>query len=214
MQPDACGNTAIATQMITVTDNEVPVFATPPVNTTVDCIGDVPAMTTLGYTDNCDAAGSVTGTDSAPSGTCPAVITRTWTITDACGNSAIATQIITVIDQEVPVFATPPVNTTVDCIGDVPAMTTLGYTDNCDAAGSVTGTDSAPSGTCPAVITRTWTITDACGNSAIATQIITVIDQEVPVFATPPVNTTVDCIGDVPAMTTLGYTDNVMRLVQ
>ena len=49
-------------------------------------------------------------------------------------------------DQTAPVFTTPPANVTVECIGDVPAMTALGYTDNCDAAGSVTGTDSAPSG--------------------------------------------------------------------
>src|SRR6187551_2477122 len=205
---DACGNTARATQTITVLDKTAPVFATPPTNTTVECIGDVPAMTTLGYTDNCDAAGSVTGSDSAPSGTCPAVITRTWTVTDACGNTARATQTITVLDKTAPVFATPPTNTTVECIGDVPAMTTLGYTDNCDAAGSVTGSDSAPSGTCPAVITRTWTVTDACGNTARATQTITVLDKTAPVFATPPTNTTVECIGDVPAMTTLGYTDN------
>src|SRR6185295_11584553 len=205
---DACGNIATASQLITVFDKTAPVFAAPPANTTVECIGDVPAMTTLGYTDICDAAGSVTGSDSAPAGTCPAVITRTWSFTDACGNIATASQLITVFDKTAPVFAAPPANTTVECIGDVPAMTTLGYTDNCDAAGSVTGSDSAPSGTCPAVITRTWTVTDACGNTARATQTITVIDKTAPVFATPPTNTTVECIGDVPAMTTLGYTDN------
>ena len=38
-----------------------------------------------------------------------------------CGNTATATQTITVLDQTAPVFATPPANATVECIGDVPA---------------------------------------------------------------------------------------------
>ena len=67
-------------------------------------------------------------------------------VTDACGNTATATQTITILDQTAPVFITAPANVTVECIGDVPAMTHLHYTDNCDAPGSVIGTDSAPSG--------------------------------------------------------------------
>ena len=92
-------------------------------NVSVMCL----PMTALAYTDNCDPAGSVTGTDSAPSGTCPAVITRTWIVTDACGNTATATQTITILDQTAPVFVAPPANATVECIGDVPAMTHLLY---------------------------------------------------------------------------------------
>jgi hypothetical protein len=34
----------------------MPVFATPPVDVTVDCVGEVPAMTDLGWTDNCDGS--------------------------------------------------------------------------------------------------------------------------------------------------------------
>jgi hypothetical protein len=198
---DCANNTATWDYVYTIDDKIPPAFAVPPADITVECISDVPAMTSLDYTDNCDAAGSVTGTDSAPSGTCPATITRTWTFTDACGNSATASQIITILDQTAPVFAAAPADITVDCIADVPAMTSLDYTDNCDAAGSVTGTDSAPSGTCPATFTRTWTFTDACGNNATATQIITILDQTAPVFAAAPADITVDCIGNVTAMT-------------
>lgn len=91
-------------------------------------------------------------------------ITRTWTYTDACGNNATVTQTITVIDTQAPVFAAAPVDVTVECIGDVPVAGMLGYTDNCDAAGSVLGTDVSNGGSCPEIITRTWTYTDACGN--------------------------------------------------
>src|SRR4029079_12604387 len=107
---------------------------------------------------------------------------------------------ITIHDQTAPVFAASPANVTVECIGDVPAMTSLSYTYNCDAPGSVTGTDSAPTGSCPSLITRTWTFADACGNSETATQTITIHDQTAPVFAASPANVTVECIGDVPAM--------------
>ena len=51
------------TQIITVDDNTAPVIAAAPAAITVDCIGDVPAMVSLAWTDNCDAGGSVAGVD-------------------------------------------------------------------------------------------------------------------------------------------------------
>ena len=207
---DACGNNATVTQTITVNDTQVPIFAVPPADVTVECIGDVPAMTDLGWTDNCDGAGMVTGTDAAiVGGNCGGTITRTWTYTDACGNNATATQTITVDDTQAPVMAAAPADVTVECIGDVPAMTDLGWTDNCDGAGMVTGTDAAiVGGNCGGTITRTWTYTDACGNTSTTTQTITVDDTQAPVMAVPPADITVECSGDVPAMTDLGWTDN------
>src|SRR5688500_7237630 len=131
-------------------------------------------MAALAYTDNCVPNGTVIGTDSAPVGTCPTIITRTWTFTDSCGNSSLVTQLITVTDTVAPVFAAPPAPISVQCISDVPPIVSLAYTDNCNAPGSVMGTDSAPVGNCPAVITRTWTFTDSCGNVSTATQLITI----------------------------------------
>ncbi|XOV68834.1 MAG: PKD domain-containing protein [Fluviicola sp.] len=205
---DVCGNQITVDQIITVQDITAPVMAAAPADVTVECIGDVPAMTDLGWTDNCDGAGTVTGVDVSDGQSCPETITRTWTYTDACGNTSSTSQTITVIDTQAPVFAGVPAATQVECIGDVPAMISLNYTDNCDAAGSVMGTDVSDGQTCPETITRTWTYTDACGNTATETQTITVIDTQAPVFAAPPANVTVQCIGDVPAMTDLGWTDN------
>eukprot|EP00353_Schmidingerella_taraikaensis_P001121 CAMPEP_0185596404 /NCGR_PEP_ID=MMETSP0434-20130131/80735_1 /TAXON_ID=626734 ORGANISM="Favella taraikaensis, Strain Fe Narragansett Bay" /NCGR_SAMPLE_ID=MMETSP0434 /ASSEMBLY_ACC=CAM_ASM_000379 /LENGTH=1678 /DNA_ID=CAMNT_0028224905 /DNA_START=575 /DNA_END=5607 /DNA_ORIENTATION=+ len=205
---DACGNNATETQIITVNDTQAPVFAAPPAALNVQCAGDVPAMVNLGWTDNCDGAGSVTGSDVSDGLSCPETITRTWTYTDACGNNATETQIITVNDTQAPVFNAPPVALNVQCAGDVPAMTNLDWTDNCDGNGSVAGSDVSDGLSCPETITRTWTYTDACGNNATETQIITVNDTQAPVFAAPPANLTVECAGDVPAMTNLGWTDN------
>ncbi len=205
---DACGNTATETQIITVNDTQAPVFAAAPANATYECIGDVPAMAGLAWTDNCDGAGTDAGTEVSDGLTCPETITRTWTYTDACGNTATETQIITVHDTQAPVLAAAPANATYECIGDVPAMAGLGWTDNCDGTGTVAGSEVSDGLTCPETITRTWTYTDACGNTATETQTITVHDTQAPVFAAPPANVTVECAGDVPAMTDLGWTDN------
>jgi gliding motility-associated-like protein len=206
---DACGNIGTAQQIITVDDNVNPIFAAAPANITVDCIGNVPAMTNLGYTDNCDAPGNVPGVDAAlVGGNCGGTITRTWTYTDACGNVGTAQQIITVDDNVAPVLTAAPANVNVECATDVPAMINLNWTDNCDGAGNVMGVDVSDGNTCPEVITRTWTYTDACGNVATQTQTITVQDVTNPVFAAPPVDITVECAGDVPAIVNLNWTDN------
>jgi len=179
---DACGNIATETQTITVLDTQAPVFAAPPVALNVQCAGDVPAMTNLGWTDNCDGAGNVAGADVSDGLTCPETITRTWTYTDACGNTATETQIITVNDTQAPVFAAPPANVTVECAGE---MTNLGWTDNCDGAGNVAGNDVSDGLSCPETITRTWTYTDACGNNATISQTIIVDDTTPPTASNP-----------------------------
>ncbi len=210
---DACGNAAIvATQVITIDDTTVPVMASPPGAVTVECIAEIPSMTSLGWTDNCDGSGVVLGSDGLQSGgNCGGTITRSWTYTDACGNAAIvATQVITIDDTTVPVMASPPGAVTVECIAEIPSMTSLGWTDNCDGSGVVLGSDGLQSGgNCGGTITRSWTYTDACGNAAIvATQVITIDDTTVPVMASPPGAVTVECIAEIPSMTSLGWTDN------
>ncbi|MCF8239103.1 MAG: hypothetical protein K9I85_13160, partial [Saprospiraceae bacterium] len=204
---DACGNASTETQIITIGDDIPPVFDAPPAALTIQCSADIPAMIDLDWTDNCDGAGSVTGTDTSDGNTCPEVITRTWTYTDACGNASTETQIITINDDIPPVFDTPPVAIAIQCIADLPTMIDLAWTDNCDGTGSVTGTDASDGNTCPEIITRTWTYTDACGNASSETQIITINDDTPPVFDTPPAAIAVQCIADLPAMIILAWTD-------
>ncbi len=59
--------------------------------------------------DNCDTAPVVTFSDSIAAGSCPQAftITRTWTVTDACGNSASEVQIIEVEDTTGPDLTIP-----------------------------------------------------------------------------------------------------------
>ena len=210
---DDCGNPAVTrTQIITIDDTQAPVLADAPADVTVECIEDVPAMISLAYTDNCSDAGTVLGVDGPLVGdACGGTITRTWNVSDDCGNPAVTrTQIITIDDTQAPVLADAPAAVTVECIEDVPDMISLAYTDNCSDAGTVLGVDGPLVGdACGGTITRTWNVSDDCGNPAVTrTQIITIDDTQAPVLADAPAAVTVECIEDVPDMISLAYTDN------
>jgi hypothetical protein len=121
-----------------------------------------------------------------PQCTCPEefTINRTWTATDACGNSSTCTQVITVDDSTAPMMTCPD-NITIECTAvTLPANTGMASaTDNCDIAPVVTYSDiTVASMSCPQeyTINRTWTATDACGNSSTCAQVITVDDSTPP----------------------------------
>ncbi|NNT72403.1 gliding motility-associated C-terminal domain-containing protein, partial [Flavobacterium sp. IMCC34852] len=209
---DACGNSSSVSQTITVSDTIAPVAPEAPADVTVACAGDVPAMISLTAIDNCSGEITAQGVDTVTQGNCPNSfsVTRTWTFTDACGNSSSVSQTITVIDTIAPVAPEAPADVTVACAGDVPAMISLTAIDNCSEEITVQGVDSTVQGDCPNsfVVTRTWTFTDACGNSSSVSQTITVNDTIAPVVPEAPANVTVACAGEVPAMISLTATDN------
>jgi hypothetical protein len=204
---DGSGNTAAATQTVTVTDNTPPSIAAPP-DATYTCMSEVPALNAADANrgavfdengnqlppgppfDNCGnpavtVSESSTGAGSAAS---PRIITRVFTATDGSMNSSNATQIITVIDSEAPTI-TAPANATADTgpgaasCGTTVALGTPVTADNC---AGVTVTRS-PSGDTFAVGTTevVWTATDAAGNTATATQQVTVNDNTVPTITAP-----------------------------
>ncbi|MDZ7879491.1 MAG: SdrD B-like domain-containing protein, partial [Saprospiraceae bacterium] len=153
-------------------DLVAPVLAGVPLDITVEC-SSVPAIATATAMDNCTTNPTVTSTEARTNGTCPDsyTLTRTWTATDACGNTATASQIVTVIDLTAPVLANVPVNMTLACEQVVPTAATPTVTDNCDANATVTMAETTPTAT---TIVRTWTATDACGNTSTASQTMTI----------------------------------------
>lgn len=205
---DVCNNTISVTQTITIDDITAPVMDPEPVDVNVQCTADIPPMVNLNWTDNCDGAGVVTGTDVSNGSTCPEIITRTWTYSDACGNTATRSQIITIHDTEYPVLEAAPADLNVQCYTDVPSMAGINWTDNCAGAGTITGVEVSSGTTCPEVLTRTWTYTDDCGNTSTETQTITIHDTEAPVLAAAPANLAVQCSNDVPAMVGINWSDN------
>lgn len=126
--------------------------------------------------------------------------TKTWTVTDACGNtSAQFVQTITIVDNTAPTWTTAAgsLNRTVDC-GDVAALAAANAlmpaaTDNCDITltpAKVNGIFAV--GACPnaGFYTNTFTVTDDCGNTSTTfTQVIIVTDLSSPILNSPAAQT-------------------------
>ncbi|WP_426430274.1 gliding motility-associated C-terminal domain-containing protein [Winogradskyella sp. HB-48] len=174
---DACGNETVHTQTITVQDTTAPTFnETLPADVTVECDA-VPTAEALTANDNCGDA-TVTFEEEITSGACIGdyIIERTWTASDACGNDTTHIQIITVQDTTAPTVVTPiDENITASC-DDIPEVPNLVFEDACSNNISVSfNEDSTQTNDFEDYsITRTWTVTDDCGNEAIFTQNIDV----------------------------------------
>ena len=198
---DDCGNASSCDQTVSVVDDEPPVM-TCPADVTVNCEDDRSSANTgaASATDNCDDIVDIVESDSVAAGTCPQeeVITRTWTGTDNCGNASSCDQIVSVVDDESPAITCPD-DVTVNCEDDRSSANTGGptATDNCDREIDFTESDSVAAGSCPqeAVITRTWTGTDDCGNASSCDQTVSVVDDESPVITCPD-DVTVNCEDD------------------
>jgi gliding motility-associated-like protein len=121
-------------------------------------------------------------------------VTRTWTATDACGNTATTSQTINVVDTTAPVIATLPEASTISCPA-TPEFTQATATDECGSALTLTSEDVTTNGQCAGSysVTRTWTATDACGNTATTSQTINVVDTTAPVIAILPEASTISC---------------------
>jgi hypothetical protein len=184
---DGSGNIATATQLVTVLDNELPTIAAPAavtVNTDTGlCSASGVALGTPVTSDNCSVA-SVS--NNAPSVFLIGETLITWTVTDGSGNIATATQLVTVLDNELPTIAAPAavtVNTDTGlCSASDVALGTPGTSDNCSVA-SVS--NNAPASFPLGETVVVWTVTDGSGNTSTATQLVTVLDTELPVIVAP-----------------------------
>ena len=172
---DACGNEAVDIQVITVVDGAAPTFVEVPNDTTISCDAAVPASDVVAA-DDC---GSVTTSqaDVTLEGECAgsSTIERTFTATDPCGNSTSYVQTITVADTTAPVFTLVPADVTVSVYDDVP-VDMAEASDNCSSVTVLYSDETDGSATDYALIHRTFTAVDACGNSTSATQTITVLE--------------------------------------
>ena len=190
---DECGNVAQASQKITVTDNQPPVFTQVPADQTISCEEQIPAAGNVTVSDDCNPNITVDFNENVVSGACPQAYTiiRTWTATDECGNVAQASQKITVTDLKAPKFTKIPNSVTIECDETLPGLSgDVVATDNCDQHVDLTYTDTTVPGNCPQAYTliRTWVATDDCGNTATASQTIYVKDTKAPNIAFNPEN--------------------------
>jgi hypothetical protein len=199
---DDCGNTTIHEQVIELVDDAAPVIS-PVSEVTISC-NQLPNLTI----EAIDACGFVETNyeDQIIGSGCSYDIQRTWTASDACGNTSQVQQLIHVVDNQAPVFTFVPASFSLAC-GNLPAPQNPVVVDNCTngivpiLTVEITGTP------CQQIITRTWRAYDACGNMAIATQVVTIADNVAPVLVGVPPSVTLSC-PDLPVVPTVTANDN------
>ncbi|MBK8922692.1 MAG: HYR domain-containing protein [Saprospirales bacterium] len=208
---DMCGNTATATYTTKIDNTPPTAYALPPLGpyTCATLIPPANIDDVTGEVDNCGGTVTVTHVGDSPAPACSGTVTRTYRLTDMCGNSTAITQVIIVNDNVAPTWTTSAtaLDVTLEC-SDANGLTAAQAlfpeaTDNCDPNVSNRIKTSGPfvPGSCPqaGTYTNTWTVTDDCGNtSSVFTQIITIVDTQVPTWASVAgsLDKTVEC-GDV-----------------
>ncbi len=199
---DTSSNSSFCNQTVTIVDTQPPDLRCGP-DKHVECGAfwafDIPTAVDEHDLNNVliEVVATVTNV-AAPR--CPQIfsVTRTWRATDTCGNASFCNQTVTVVDTEPPElmchedkFAPP----TATWMLDNPSAV-----DNCDLNNVLievvaTVTNVLSGGPALFSVTRTWRVTDTCGNSSFCNQTVTVVITPV-----------IDCPGNIITHSTGGLT--------
>ena len=216
---DADGRTATCRQTVSVNtdgcgnDTTNPTITAPPDINVSSGAGNTGCTVSLddelghaetGDNSSCPVTVTITGIPAGNEFT-PGTYTLTYTATDAAGNTATDTQIVTVTDSTAPIIKAPA-DATYTCPSEVPAANPSQATrgdvfdnegnllppgspfDNCGVpVVTVTETNNGGTGsaTNPLIITRTFRATDSAGLFSEDVQTITVADGIAPTLNVP-----------------------------
>jgi gliding motility-associated-like protein len=149
--------------------------------------------------DNCSDYSVAFLGDQSNAQTCPETITRTYRITDACGNFTDVIQNIIVHDTIAP-WASNLTSIVLACIDELPAADIAlitDATDNCGLQSIIHLSDQSNNELCSEIITRTYRLQDACNNTFDVVQLFMIQDTIAP-LAPNPASIVVSCPGDIP----------------
>ena len=188
---DKSGNSSTAIQTVTVTDTEKPsIYRMGEISVVNDqgkCGAVVQLFTPYAW-DN--SGGPVAITNDAPAYFTVGSQLITWTATDIYGNFDTSTQLITVIDNELPTITTPADIRVSNDAGKCGATILLKQPETSDNCGIVIVSNDAPAFFPTGTTLVHWTVTDKVGYTASTTQTVVVTDDEKPVVI-PPATITV-----------------------
>jgi len=179
---DTSGNISKGTQIVTVIDTPIPEIVAPS-DVIVEATGISNTVVEIGGATTYDIIQVEAITSDSPDTFPLGETVITWTATDSSGNSATATQTVTVVDTTAPSVTAPnSIELEATSIDNTVEIGNPVYDDLVDII-SVTSDspDTFPLG--ETVIT--WTATDSSGNSATATQTVTVVDTTAPELIVP-----------------------------
>ncbi|MFB3096694.1 MAG: HYR domain-containing protein [Nitrosopumilaceae archaeon] len=180
---DAAGNSATSTQRIHIIDTTSPVLSVPE-----DIVAEATSADgrtlVIGEAITTDIITVASITNDAPDVFPLGETIVTWSTVDSSGNEITATQNITVIDTTSPTII-PPDDILVEATSLTANQVELGIVEGTDSVSEVSITNDAAKTFPFGETIVTWTATDAAGNSATATQKVTVIDTSPPKLAVP-----------------------------
>ena len=182
---DGNGNSATATQIVTVVDNVKPTITAPAsvaANTNSGCTATSVDLGTPTTSDNCTV---VSVTNNAPTAFPLGATTVIWTVTDGAGLTETATQIVTVTDNVPPTITAPAAISTFTNNSCTATGVVLGSPVTSDNCSVVSTTNNAPTAFPLGSTTVIWTVTDGAGLTATATQIVTITDNVPPTITAP-----------------------------
>ncbi|HRG67384.1 MAG TPA: gliding motility-associated C-terminal domain-containing protein [Saprospiraceae bacterium] len=185
-----------------VLDKEKPEVTNPPDDLEFECDMDVTKAPVLTITDNCDLnPKQVFKEVKEVLDACTKKITRTWEITDACGNTATEDQLIFIIDKTDPQFTKDPENKWVSCDKDLlkefndwlQAKGNAKATDLCGVVNWRTSYDHSPFKSCDSILGE-FIAADPCGHEVTKFAWFVVQDTSAPKFLIPSQNINLVCV--------------------
>jgi len=180
---DTSGNISQGTQVVTLVDTTDPEIIAPSdiVAEATDLSG---TMVELGEATAHDVMGIASITEHPPRFFVLGETTVTWIATDTSGNSASATQTVTIVDTTSPII-TAPDSITAEATSANSNIVVLGSPVSSDLVDIPSISNNAPD-TFPLGETAViWTAVDESGNSASATQTVTIVDTTSPELTMP-----------------------------
>ena len=196
MVTDVVGNTSACTATVLILDDTAPAISCPSNitqdNDTDNCSAVVNYTAPVG-TDNCTNPTTNLTTGLGDGGTfAVGTHVETYTVTDASGNTASCSFTVTINDTELPVINCPGNITQDHDAGNCSAVVTYTApvgTDNCPSTSTALTNGLGSGGTFPVGShTETYTVTDAAGNTASCSFLVTINDTEDPAFTCPSGN--------------------------
>ncbi|HYQ59138.1 MAG TPA: Ig-like domain-containing protein [Draconibacterium sp.] len=224
---DLCNDTLSATHRIIVDDQELPTVNCPPTITVTDGIvpaayADTAEFVAAGgsFDDNCGVVSFRHVGDVSDGGSDPEIITRTYEVTDYCGNVATCTQRIEIFltaDFVLECNGLPSLS--YECKADLPKYANLQQFS--DAGGyaysypydidSFWVVDVSNGNTCPEIINRTYYIRNENGDIESCTQRFTIDDITAPILEFTDKH--IYCDSTIPAYTWVADAKNYGAIV-
>ena len=225
---DQSGNTSTFTVYLEIIDDQAPVISNVPDDLTLAIDEPLPDPVTPEVTDACDDTPAIVFDEATVQEGCGAIVYLTWTATDDCGNVAVHTQTIYVLNNAGTDIIAPVISwnhpdlpgisagdtLTVNCGGTIPdiGLDAVLVTDFCDPDPGIEITSEETSGDCVTdgyllLTAFTWTATDQSGNSSTFTVYLEIIDDQAPVISNVPDDLTLTVLDPLPDPATLLVTD-------